>query len=443
MQIEKVYEPQRFEPHWAQWWIDSGIFRASPHAPGRVFSLVIPPPNVTGVFHIGHMLEHTEIDVTIRWHRMLGDNTLWLPGTDHAGIATQMVVERQLAEEFDRCATWAAKNSKSASGSGRNNPATPSRSRWCGWAQAAIGRASASPSTPAFRARCAKSSSASTKRVSSTAASTWSTGARAATPRSPISKWRTRKRPATSGIMRYPVIGMNGRFLTVATTRPETMLGDTAVAINPKDARYFDLHGKTVMLPLMNREIPIILDDMADPQFGTGAVKVTPAHDPNDFEAGRRHNLPNIKVIDEAATHDRGRRTLRRARPLRSAQARRGRSRTSPARSKRSRLQAQPRPLPSLQDARRAADFDAVVREDRSRSPRKPSRRSRPGASSSFRENWTQDLFRVDVQHPRLVHFAPALVGPSHSRVALRRVQGDHGGARGAVELLRAAVRAS
>ena len=99
MQIEKVYEPQRFEPHWAQWWIDSGIFRASSKAGERVFSLVIPPPNVTGSLHIGHMLEHTEIDVTIRWHRMLGDNTLWLPGTDHAGIATQMVVERKLAEE--------------------------------------------------------------------------------------------------------------------------------------------------------------------------------------------------------------------------------------------------------------------------------------------------------------------------------------------------------
>src|ERR1017187_9840672 len=96
MQIEKVYEPQRFEPHWAQWWIDSGIFRASPENPGRAFSLVIPPPNVTGILHIGHMLEHTEIDVTVRWHRMIGDNTLWLPGTDHAGIATQMVVARQL-----------------------------------------------------------------------------------------------------------------------------------------------------------------------------------------------------------------------------------------------------------------------------------------------------------------------------------------------------------
>jgi valyl-tRNA synthetase len=126
MQIEKVYEPQRFEPHWAQWWIDSGIFRASARTPGRVFSLVIPPPNVTGSLHIGHMLEHAEIDVTIRWHRMRGDNTLWLPGTDHAGIATQMVVARKLAEEASITGTWDAKHSRSASGNGRRSTATRS-----------------------------------------------------------------------------------------------------------------------------------------------------------------------------------------------------------------------------------------------------------------------------------------------------------------------------
>src|SRR3954469_9443051 len=99
MQIDKIYEPQRFEPHWSQWWIDQGIFRAAPRAGGRVFSLVIPPPNVTGSLHMGHMLEHTEIDVVVRWHRMRGDNTLWVPGTDHAGIATQIVVERQLEQQ--------------------------------------------------------------------------------------------------------------------------------------------------------------------------------------------------------------------------------------------------------------------------------------------------------------------------------------------------------
>ncbi len=129
MQLEKVYEPQRFEPHWAKWWIESKIFHAQPHAaPGqRVFSLVIPPPNVTGSLHMGHMLEHTEIDVTVRWHRMSGDHTLWLPGTDHAGIATQMVVERQLAAEgLDRSRS-AARNSRSACGPGKPSPAAPSK----------------------------------------------------------------------------------------------------------------------------------------------------------------------------------------------------------------------------------------------------------------------------------------------------------------------------
>ncbi len=152
MPIEKVYEPQRFEPHWAQWWIDSGVFHASEKVQPRVFSLVIPPPNVTGSLHIGHMLEHTEIDVTIRWHRMRGDNTLFLPGTDHAGIATQMLVERSLAAE-----------------------ATSRREHFT------------QPRTLSRRHRSVRSA---------------------------LRKW-------------------------VATTRPETMLGDTAVAVNPKDERWF------------------------------------------------------------------------------------------------------------------------------------------------------------------------------------------------------------
>ena len=130
MQLEKVYEPGRFEPRWAQWWVESNIYRAK-YQPGRpVFSLVIPPPNVTGSLHMGHMLEHTEIDVTVRWHRMLGDVTLWLPGTDHAGIATQMVVSRQLADQgISTAAISAAKISKTASGSGKPNPAAPSSAR--------------------------------------------------------------------------------------------------------------------------------------------------------------------------------------------------------------------------------------------------------------------------------------------------------------------------
>ena len=300
MQLEKVYEPQRFEPRWAQWWIDSGIFRADASAPGPAFCLVIPPPNVTGSLHMGHMLEHTEIDATIRWHRMRGDNTLWLPGTDHAGIATQMVVERKLAaegldrrqmgrEEFLR-RVWAWKQEY-----GDNIKRQMIRTgASCDWT----------------RERFTLDEGL-TRAVREVFVRLYEKGLiyrgqymvnwcpRCHTALSDLETVHDQT-PGNLWHIRYPVMGTE-RYLVVATTRPETMLGDTGVAINAKDARYLDLHGKTVMLPLMDREIPIILDDLADPEFGTGVVKVTPSHDPNDFEAGRRHNLPQIKVIDENA----------------------------------------------------------------------------------------------------------------------------------------------
>ncbi|MCC6589849.1 MAG: valine--tRNA ligase [Bryobacterales bacterium] len=298
MQLDKIYEPQRFEPHWAQWWIDNGIFNVADSGP--VFTLVIPPPNVTGSLHMGHMLEHTEIDVTIRWHRMLGDATLWLPGTDHAGIATQMVVERELArqnlnrrdlgrEEFER-RVWQWK--EESGGTIKRQMIRVGAS--CDWTRErftldpGLSRAVREVFVRLYEKdliyrgdymvnwcpRCDTALSDLEVDRDETAGNLWH--------------------------IRYPVVGTN-EFLTVATTRPETMLGDTAVAINAKDERYKHLHGKNVMLPLMNREIPIILDDLADPQFGTGVVKVTPAHDPNDFEAGKRHNLAKIQVIDNHA----------------------------------------------------------------------------------------------------------------------------------------------
>jgi valyl-tRNA synthetase len=300
MQLEKVYEPQRFEPHWAQWWIDGGVFRASANGPGRPFSLVIPPPNVTGSLHIGHMLEHTEIDATIRWHRMRGENTLWLPGTDHAGIATQMLVERQLAsegldrrtlgrEEFER-RVWEWK--EKFGGTIKRQMIRLGAS--CDWTRE---RFTLDPGL--------------SRAVREIFVRLYGRGL--IYRGEYMVNWCPRCQTALSDLevphdtvpgnlwhIRYPVNGSE-RHLVVATTRPETMLGDTAVAINPKDARYSDLHGKTVQLPLMNREIPIILDEVADPEFGTGVVKVTPAHDLNDFEAGRRHALPKIKVIDETA----------------------------------------------------------------------------------------------------------------------------------------------
>ncbi len=298
MQLEKVYEPQRFEPHWAQWWIDNGVFRASNGAPGQPFSLVIPPPNVTGSLHIGHMLEHTEINVTIRWHRMRGDNTLWLPGTDHAGIATQMLVERSLAEqgldrrqlgreEFER-RVWEWK--EKYGGTIKRQMIRLGAS--CDWTRE---RFTLDPGLSravreAFVRLYEKGLIYRGEYMVN-----WCPRCHTA-----LSDLEVTHDPAQGNLwhIRYPVKSTR-RHVVVATTRPETMLGDTAVAVNPRDERYRNLHGKTVVLPLMNREIPIILDEIADPEFGTGVVKVTPAHDLNDFEAGRRHNLPKIQVIDD------------------------------------------------------------------------------------------------------------------------------------------------
>jgi valyl-tRNA synthetase len=300
MELEKTYEPQRFEPRWAEWWVESGIFHADPHAPGARFSLAVPPPNVTGSLHIGHMLDHTVIDTATRWHRMRGDNTLFLPGTDHAGIATQMLVERSLAaegttrqqigrEEFVR-RVWEWKEKY-------GNRITSQMKRIgdsCDWSRE---RFTLNPDLSRAVLEAFVRLYESGLIYRGTYMVNWCP--RCATALSDLEV----KHEDTQGNLwhiRYPV-NNSSRYLIVATTRPETMLGDTAVAVNPNDARYQDLAGQTVTLPLMNRPIPIIFDEIADPQFGTGVVKITPAHDPNDMEAGKRHDLAQIKVIGEDA----------------------------------------------------------------------------------------------------------------------------------------------
>jgi valyl-tRNA synthetase len=300
MELEKTYEPQRFEPRWAEWWVESGIFHADPHAPGTTFSLAVPPPNVTGSLHIGHMLDHTVIDTATRWHRMRGDNTLFLPGTDHAGIATQMLVERSLAaegitrqqigrEEFVR-RVWEWKEKY-------GNRITSQMKRIgdsCDWSRE---RFTLNPDLSRAVLEAFVRLYERGLIYRGTYMVNWCP--RCATALSDLEV----KHEDTQGSLwhiRYPV-NNSSRYLIVATTRPETMLGDTAVAVNPADPRYQDLAGQTVTLPLMNRPIPVIFDEIADPQFGTGVVKVTPAHDPNDLEAGKRHDLPQIKVIGEDA----------------------------------------------------------------------------------------------------------------------------------------------
>jgi valyl-tRNA synthetase len=294
MEIEKVYEPQRFEPHWAERWVDEKTYRVEPEPGTAYFSLAIPPPNVTGSLHMGHMFEHAIIDALIRWHRMRGERTMWLPGTDHAGIATELMVDRQLQQQQGK--------------SKRDLPREEFLELVWKWKEQHGGRIveqmkRAGVSCDWSRERFTMDPGLS-RAVREVFVRLYEKGLiyrgdymvnwcpRCHTVLSDLevehedtdgSLWHIRYAPG----------------LVVATTRPETMLGDTAVAINPEDPRAATLRGVMVKLPLTDREIPVILDGMAELGFGTGAVKITPAHDPNDFEAGRRHNLDSIQVIGE------------------------------------------------------------------------------------------------------------------------------------------------
>jgi valyl-tRNA synthetase len=297
-EIARAYEPQQIEPRWAEFWVAEQLFRADPNAPGPVFSIVIPPPNVTGSLHIGHMLEHTEIDILTRWHRMRGYNTLYLPGTDHAGIATQRVVVRQLAEqgidyralgreEFER-RVWKYKEESG----GLITQQMKQIGESCDWSRE---RFTLSPVLSRVVRRVFVQLYEEGLIYRAFYMTNWCPVC--LTVLSDLEVVHE-ERQGQLWHIRYPVVGTK-EFVVVATTRPETMLGDTAIAVHPDDERYAHLLGKRALLPLMNREIPIIADAMVDREFGTGAVKITPAHDPNDFEVGRRHQLPEIDVMTD------------------------------------------------------------------------------------------------------------------------------------------------
>jgi valyl-tRNA synthetase len=302
-ELSKSYEPGAIETRWAEYWIKEKLFSVPTPPPGEtrpVFTLLLPPPNVTGRLHMGHMLNQTQMDIIVRWHRMRGFITLWLPGTDHAGIATQMMVERQLASEgknrrdmgrekfIERVWEWKKLYGGAILDQMKRLGASVDWDREYFTMDENLSRAVREVFVRLYEEgliyrgkyivnwcpRCGTAISDLEVKHEDVAGKLWE--------------------------IRYPVVGTD-EFITVATTRPETMLGDAAVAVNEKDERYTHLHGKKVLLPLMNREIPIITDELAQPEFGTGAVKVTPAHDPNDFEAGKRHNLPQIDVMDEHA----------------------------------------------------------------------------------------------------------------------------------------------
>ena len=309
MEIPKTYDPKQAEQNHYERWEREGFFapeiNRDPRAP--VFSIVIPPPNVTGSLHMGHALQHTMMDVLTRYKRMCGYRTLWLPGMDHAGISTQMVVTRELKKEglsrqdigrekfVERVWQWKQESGGQITKQMRREGASVDWSREKFTMEADLNRA-----------------------VREVFVRLYDDGMIYRGNR--IVNWCPNDQTVLSDLevekvsqngklyyLRYPLKSGKGQ-VTVATTRPETMLGDTAVAVNPNDERYRTLVGETLLLPLTTREIPVIADEFVEPEFGTGAVKVTPAHDANDYEMGLRHSLPQVVVIDSQAkmTEDAG-----------------------------------------------------------------------------------------------------------------------------------------
>jgi len=289
LELSKVYNPSEVEQKWYKFWEENGLFKPNPEAK-TPFTIVIPPPNITGSLHMGHALNNSIQDLLIRYKRMCGFKTLWLPGTDHAGIATQNVVERELKKQglkkddlgrvkfVEKVWEW-----KKEYG-GRITQQLRRLGASCDWSR-----------------ECFTLDEQRSRAVQRHFVQLYHEGLIYRGKR--IINWCPKDRTAISDIeVEHETI--KGKLwyikygpLTVATTRPETMLGDTAIAVNPKDERYKHMWGKTIELPLVGRHIPIIKDDFVDPSFGTGAVKVTPAHDPNDYEMGMRHNLPFINIL--------------------------------------------------------------------------------------------------------------------------------------------------
>jgi valyl-tRNA synthetase len=292
--MDKTYDPHSIEQRWYETWEREGYF--APSGNGKPYCIMIPPPNVTGSLHMGHAFQDTLMDALTRYHRMRGDNTLWQPGTDHAGIATQMVVERQLNSEdltrhdigrekfIERIWEWKHESGGTITRQLRRMGSSVDWSRERFTMDKGLSRA-----------------------VNETFVKLHEEGLIYRGKR--LVNWDPVLHTAVSDLevvseeesghlwhMRYPLADGSGH-LVVATTRPETMLGDTAVAVHPDDERYQSLIGKTIRLPLTEREIPVIADDYVDREFGTGCVKITPAHDFNDYEMGKRHNLPIINIL--------------------------------------------------------------------------------------------------------------------------------------------------
>ena len=301
-ELPKVYDPREVEPQIYQMWMDNGCFKADPDPKKKPFSIVMPPPNVTGQLHMGHAMDSTLQDILTRFKRMQGYSALWLPGTDHAGIATQIKVEERLREEehltrydlgrekfLERVWAWKEKYGNRIVEQQKKMGAS------CDWSRSrfTMDEGCSQAVREAFCELYDKGLIYKGSRIIN-----WCPHCLTALSDAEV---EYTDKPGHLWHIRYPLADGSGDIV-VATTRPETMMGDTGVAVNPEDEHFKHLIGKTCILPIMNREIPIVGDDYCEIGFGTGAVKMTPAHDPNDFEVGLRHNLEVIRVINDDGT---------------------------------------------------------------------------------------------------------------------------------------------
>ncbi|MFN9468821.1 MAG: valine--tRNA ligase, partial [Pseudanabaena sp.] len=297
-ELPKQYNPLESEAKWQKYWEESGVFVAASQSDKEPYCIMIPPPNVTGSLHMGHAFQEVLIDILIRYHRMRGFNALWLPGTDHASIAVQTILDKQIKAEgktnqeigreqfLERAWKWKAESGGTIVSQLRRLGVSADWTRERFTMDEGLSNSVTEAFVKLYEAGliyrgeylvnwCPESQSA-------------------------VSDLEVDSKEVNGHLwhFRYPLADRSGH-LVVATTRPETMLGDTAVAVNPEDDRYKHLIGKTIMLPIMNREIPIIGDQYVDKAFGSGCVKITPAHDPNDFEMGKRHQLPLINILNK------------------------------------------------------------------------------------------------------------------------------------------------
>ena len=435
MTIDKTYQPAAVEGRIYAAWEDAGAFRAGrpERAKAAPYCIVIPPPNVTGSLHMGHALNNTLQDILCRFERMRGKDVLWQPGTDHAGIATQAVVERQLMERqqpgsremgreafIKRVWEWKAESGGAIIGQLKRLGASCDWSRERFTMDEGLSRAVAKVFVELYRSGLIYKD----KRLVN-----WDPKLKTAISDLEVQQVETK---GSLWYIKYPVEGSD-EFIVVATTRPETMLGDTAVAVHPENERLKHLIGKIAILPLVGRRIPIIGDEYADPEKGSGAVKITPAHDFNDFEVGKRHNLPLINVFDAEAAgsilrdnaaflHDvppssrsstrrmslhgmdrfaarkTDRRASRGARPARKDRA------DDPHRAARRPLRRGDRAVPDRSMVRRRQDAGAAGDRGGARGPH----RVRAGTMGG-------DVLQLDGEHPALVHFPANLVGSSDS----------------------------